>query len=144
MEELIKALQSGLVTIGIALLTTVCGVAVAYINVLKKQALAKIDQLDNEKAKELASNATEQLSQVVAAVVSSIEQEEKQEILKAMEDGEVTRDELLNLKNVAIARVKDQLLPDTWKVLQDTYKDAEGFIGDLVSAYVLQLKQSNK
>lgn len=144
MDELMNALQTGLVTIGVAALTALCGVAVAYINVLKQKALANIDKIEDEKAKSIASVATEQLSQVVAAVVSSIEQEEKQEILKAIEDGKVTRDELVNLKTVAIQRVKDQLLPDTWQVIQDTYKDANSYIADLVSQYVLQLKQSNK
>lgn len=144
MEELMNALQTGLVTIGVAALTALCGVAVAYINVLKQKALANIDKIEDEKAKSIASAATEQLSQVVATVVSSIEQEEKQEILKAIEDGKVTRDELVNLKTVAIQRVKDQLLPDTWQIIQDTYKDANSYIADLVSQYVLQLKQSNK
>ena len=96
----------------------------------------------NEEARKALSEAVNRVEDIVCTVVTSIEQEEKQEILKAMEDGKVNREELLNLKSVAVNRVKEQLLPDTVKLLEDSFGDITSYISQKVSQQVFAIKQN--
>lgn len=144
MNEIQSALSTLLQTVTVAVITAVGAITVAYIGILKKQALAKIETLQDENAKKALSNAVNSVDEIITTVVTSIEQEEKQEVLKAMEDGKVTRDELTKLKDVAVDRVKQQLLPDTVKLLEQSFGDLSAYISQKVSEQVFNLKQQNK
>lgn len=144
MNEIQSALSTLLQTVTVAVITAVGAITVAYIGILKKQALAKIETLQDENAKKALSNAVNSVDTIITTVVTSIEQEEKQEVLKAMEDGKVTRDELTKLKDVAVDRVKQQLLPDTVKLLENSFGDLSAYISQKVSEQVFNLKQQNK
>lgn len=140
MAEITSALQSLVVTVVIALIGLVATSLVTYIGVLKKKAVAAIESIDNETFQNALKSATDKASELVVNVVTSIEQEEKQEILKAMEDGTVDRDELLNLKHIAVERITSQLGAESIKILETAFGDISAYIGDLVSKQVYTLK----
>lgn len=144
MEQLSGAVVQALATILVALVGLVSAVAVSYLNVLKQKAVESISKMENENARTLLNDAIDKVTTLVSTVVMSIEQEEKQEILRASEDGKVDRDELFKLKDVAVKRVQEQLVPETRNILEDGIGDVSEFIADLVSQQVLLIKNKNK
>lgn len=144
MEQLSGAVVQALATVLVALVGLVSAVAVSYLNVLKQKAVESISKMENENARTLLNDAIDKVTTLVSTVVMSIEQEEKQEILRAAEDGKVDRDELFKLKDVAVKRVEEQLVPETRNILQEGIGDVSKFIADLVSQQVLLIKSQNK
>lgn len=142
MTEIQQALQALLTTVGVAVLSALAVILVQGVNLAKEWACEKIAGIADENARKVVNDAIFRVSEIVSAVVTSIEQEEKQEILKAMEDGNVSRDELVALKDVAITRVKSQLLPETMELLEETFGDATEYISDKVSQQVFALKNT--
>ncbi len=140
--QVVPALQQAFVTILLAFITLCAALGVSLINVLKEKALESISQIKNEESRKLLADATNKALDVVSSVVMSIEQEEKQEILKAIEDGKLTRDELFKLKEVAYDRVERQLLPETREILKENVGDLTQYLMDLISQQVLLLKKS--
>lgn len=141
-SEVSIALQNGLTSIALAVISLVGALAVAYLNVLKNKALAQLKSIDDERARSMLEDAIKRTADVVSNVVTSIEQEEKRQLIEATSDGIISQEDVNNLKQVAIDRVKGQLLPDTLQVLQDSFNDANAYISDLVSSKVFELKQS--
>ena len=138
--EVNEALQQLLVTVILGVLSIISVTVVSYLNLLKKKVVAYIQNMSDEKARKSLEAAINKASELVTNVVTEIEQEEKQEILKAIEDGKVTRDELFKLKDIAIDKVIDLLGDETIKVLQDAFGDVTEYIANLVSTKVYDLK----
>ena len=105
MSEISVALQGALVDIVLVLISTLAVIGVACINLLRKKILANIASIEDNQMRAILQDTVNKTADLVASVVMSIEQEEKQEIIKAMEDGTMDRNELLNLKNIAVDRV---------------------------------------
>lgn len=144
MVEIQDALQTLLTTVTVAVITALGAILVSGVGLVKEWVLAKVQAVQDENARKMIESAVAQVENIVCAVVTSIEQEEKQEVLKALEDGNVTRDELTALKDVAVQRVKQQLLPDTLQLLESSFGDITSYISDKVSQQVFALKQSSK
>lgn len=142
MAEIQQALQALITTVGVAVLSALAVILVQGVNLAKEWACEKIAGIADDNARKVVNDAIFRVSEIVSAVVTSIEQEEKQEILKAIEDGNVSRDELVALKNVAITRVKSQLLPETMELLEETFGDVTEYISDKVSQQVFALKNT--
>ena len=138
--EVNEALQQLLVTVILGVLSIISVTVVSYLNLLKKKVVAYIQNMSDEKARKSLEAAINKASELVTNVVTALEQEEKQEILKAIEDGKVTRDELFKLKDIAIDKVIDLLGDETIKVLQDAFGDVTEYIANLVSCKVYDLK----
>ena len=138
--EVNEALQQLLVTVILGVLSVISVTIVSYLNILKKKAVAYIQNIGDEKAKKSLEAATNKAYELVTNVVTALEQEEKQEILKAIEDGKVTRDELFKLKDIAIDKVIELLGEESVKVLDDAFGDATEYIANLVSTKVYDLK----
>lgn len=138
--EVNEALQQLLVTVILGVLSVISVTIVSYLNILKKKAVAYIQNMGDERAKKSLEAAINKASELVTNVVTALEQEEKQEILKAIEDGKVTRDELFKLKDIAIDKVIELLGDETVKVLQDAFGDVTEYIANLVSTKVYDLK----
>lgn len=141
-QDLQTILNPVLTTIITAVITAVGGIIVAYVGVLKNRAIESLQAVKDEHARKALEAAINKTDEIIKAVVTSIEQEEKQEILKAMEDGKVTRDELVKLRDVAVARVQNQLVPETYNLLSDAFGDLSAYLSQKVSQQVFQLKQS--
>lgn len=127
-----------------AAVTALAAVGIAYINALRKKALEHISNMQDEKASRLLQDAVNSVHQLVTTIVTSIEQEEKPEILKAIEDGKITKDELRDLKKIAIGRVQGQLNQEYRKILDETFGNLSEYISDLVSQAVFELKLAEK
>lgn len=138
--EVNEALQQLLVTVILGVLSVISVTIVSYLNILKKKAVAYIQNIADEKAKKSLEAATNKAYELVTNVVTALEQEEKQDILKAIEDGKVTRDELFKLKDIAIDKVIELLGEESVKVLDDAFGDATEYIANLVSTKVYDLK----
>lgn len=138
--EVNEALQQLLVTVILGVLSVISVTIVSYLNILKKKAVAYIQNMGDERAKKSLEAAINKASELVTNVVTALEQEEKQEILKAIEDGKVTRDELFKLKDLAIDKVIELLGEEAVKVLDDAFGDATEYIANLVSTKVYDLK----
>lgn len=137
-------IQPAMISLVGAAVTALAAVGVAYINALRKKALKHIENMQDEKASKLLQDATNSVFQIVTTVVTSLEQEEKPEILKAIEDGKVTSDELKDLKKIAIGRVQGQLSQEYRKILDETFGNLSEYISDLVSQAVFELKLAEK
>ena len=138
--EVNEALQQLLVTVILGVLSVISVTIVSYLNILKKKAVAYIQNIGDEKAKKSLEAATNKAYELVTNVVTALEQEEKQEILKSIEDGKVTRDELFKLKDIAIDKVIELLGEESVKVLDDAFGDATEYIANLVSTKVYDLQ----
>ena len=138
--EVNEALQQLLVTVILGVLSVISVTIVSYLNVLKKKAVAYIQNIGDEKAKKSLEAAINKAHELVINIVTSLEQEEKQEILKAIEDGKVTRDELFKLKDIAIDKVLESLGDETVEVLDNAFGDSAEYIANLVSTKVYDLK----
>lgn len=141
-QDLQTILTPVLTTIITAVITAVGGIIVAYVGVLKNRAIESLQAVKDEQARKALEAAINKTDEIIQAVVTSIEQEEKQEILKAMEDGKVTRDELVKLRDVAVARVQNQLVPETYNLLSDAFGDLSAYLSQKVSQQVFQLKKA--
>lgn len=140
--ELTQAIQSCITTIVIAIIGLAGTAAVAYLNVLKQKALTAIQGMEDSKLKQSLDDAVSKAADLVESVVTSLEQEEKQEILEAMADGKVTKDELYKLKDKAVSKVTSQLGAGSVKILEEAFGNITEYIGDLVSKQVYTLKNS--
>lgn len=100
----------------------------------------KIDALDDEQKAEAFNKAIEYLNRLVEMVVESIEQETASEIRKQIANGEATREDLCELKDVAISFIEAQLTEKLKKILESNIPDLNAYIGDLVSQAVYSVK----
>ena len=100
----------------------------------------KIDALDDEQKAEAFNKAIEYLNRLVEMVVESIEQETASEIRKQIANGEATREDLCELKDVAISFIEAQLTEKLKKILEANIPDLNAYIGDLVSQAVYSVK----
>lgn len=142
MVEIQDALQTLLTTVSVAVVGALGAIIVAGVGIAKQWAIAKLEGIQDENARKSLNDAITKVSEIVSTVVTSIEQEEKQEILKALEDGKVERDELTGLKDVAVIRVKEQLLPETLDLLENSFGDFTQYVADKVSEQVFNLKNT--
>lgn len=140
MVEVTDAIQNALVTIAVAFISGLSVVAIAYLKVLRDKALAAVNQINNNTTSQILNEAINKAYMLVSSVVTSLEQEEKQAILDAIADGEVTKDELNKLKSIAIDKVVNQLGTESVNILADAFGDITEYIGDLVSSKVFELK----
>ena len=100
----------------------------------------KIEALDDEKKVEAFNKAVEYLNRLVEVIVESIEQETASEIRKQIANGEATREDLCELKDVAISFVEAQLSDSVRKILESNIPDLDTYIADLVSQAVYCIK----
>lgn len=100
----------------------------------------KIEALDDEKKVEAFNKAVEYLNKLVEMVVESIEQELASEIRKKIANGEATRDDLCELKDMAISFIEAQLSEKMKKILESNIPDLQAYISDLVSQSVYCVK----
>ena len=145
LQELMTALQTAAITAAIAAITALSAVFIAWVNALKNKALKSIQNMEEDHKQTQLDKANEQLDRLTTTVVMSIEQEEKQELLKMVEDNRIDEEELRKLREMAVNRIIDQLSPDAKEILEANHGDINTYTSDLVSRKVLELKLlSNK
>lgn len=140
MNQIATAFGAMLTDIVLAIIAFLGALAISYIGVLKQKGLAAIQSVKSDETRKFVVDTIVRASDLVTTVVTSIEQEEKPEIVKALADGKVTRDELCKLKEVAVTRVMNGLSDQAIKVVEDTYGDAVEWVTNKVSQEVFNLK----
>ena len=100
----------------------------------------KISALDDEKKTALFNKAIEYLNDIIDSIVTSLEQEVASEIRKKIANGEATREDLCELKNIAINYVQKQLDDATKTILEKKIPDLNAYISDLISKKVYEIK----
>ena len=142
--EITAAVSQVLTSICVAILTFLGAICVSLIGIAKQKLAASIESIKDENARKCLNNAVERVTSLVTTVVTSIEQEEKPEIVKALADGKIERDELLDLKQIAVERVRDNISEDIVDIIEETYSDFNDYVSELVSQSVYQLKHPTK
>ena len=100
----------------------------------------KIELLDDEKKIKAFNKAIEYLNELVEVIVESIEQETASEIRKQIAEGKATREDLCELRNIAVSFVESQLTDGIRKILESNIPDLHTYITDLVSQAVYDVK----
>ena len=143
-SSVLEALQKGGTTILIALISALAIVAVSYINKLSQQVKAKIDATQSERESALINSAIDRVTYLAQNTVLCIEQELVGDIKQAISEGTMDRTALLALKDKAVDNVVSQLTPEIINALSTQTTDIEGYIADLVSAQVYEIRNSNE
>ena len=103
---------------------------------------AKIDNIKEVTMQNRIKSAFNYLQGLVEVTVTSLQQTLADDIKESIAnaDGHYTRDDLLALKDVALATVKSQLKTTTINILTTAYENIDGLIVDLIETQVHQLK----
>lgn len=130
----------------VTLVTGILGVLAAFLIGLVKKGFAwidaKINNVKNETAKTEFFRASSILQDTVSNVVTSLQQTIGDEIKKSLanNDGKYTRDDLLNLKNVAFMEITNQLSSGVMEILNGVYDDVDDVINSMIETKVHELK----
>ena len=103
---------------------------------------AKIDNIKEITMQNKLKSATNYLKNLVEVTVTSLQQtlgdNIRESIAKA--DGNYTREDLLALKDTALATIKSQIKTSVLDVLTTSYENLDSLIGDMIETQVHQLK----
>lgn len=106
----------------------------------------KIELLKDEKSRKRLADYTERLHDIVQMTITSLQQTLGDDIRESLanNDGQYTREDLLNLKDIALASIKTQLTAAAYQALSEAYTDLDGLIGDMIELYLRNLKKSEE
>ena len=103
---------------------------------------AKIDNIKEITMQNRLKSATNYLKNLVEVTVTSLQQtlgdNIRESIAKA--DGNYTREDLLALKDAALATIKSQLKNSVVEILTASYENIDDLIADMIETQVHQLK----
>ena len=143
-EPVIEILKQTLMTVLIGVVSLLGAYAIYYLNKLKVKLEAEAQNINDENVRKLAENAIKRISEIVTTVVGSIQQELVDDIKLGIEQGTHTREELLELKDMAIQNIMNQITPEIAEAATTQIQDINQYIADLVSAAVLALRIEEK
>ena len=103
---------------------------------------AKVDKINDDKAKDTLKLAISSLDTIVNTTVTSLQQSLGDDIKKSLQDGDgkYTREDLLALKDQALETINHQLTDSAKEALSSVYSDLNSYIGDLIDSKVRELK----
>lgn len=140
----INQINELLVTLMTSLIAVAGAFAISYLNKLKDKAVEQTNGIKDENSKKLAQDAIDRINTLVFTTVTYIQQELVGEIKKSIQDddGVFTKEDLYKLKDRAIEIVQSQIQPSVAEAAKSQIADLNGYIANLVSQYVYQLKQT--
>lgn len=138
------ALQDFTVTVVTGVLAVLGGFLVALAKKGFNWVSSKIDLISDEKAQNALNNALSNLENIVVTTVTSLQQTLGDTIKESLKTGEggYTQEDLMELKSIAIERVKAQLTESAKTSLSTAYNDLESFISEMIEKAVRDLKNS--
>lgn len=141
-EQVTPVLQDFVVTLLAGALAVASGFIIALVKKGFNWLDAKIDRIGDDKAQAALSTATDNLERITLRTVTSLQQTVVKEIKEsiAANDGQYTRQDLLNLTDQALASIKAQLTDATKEALSTAYSDLDSYIRDLIQTTVYELK----
>lgn len=143
-SEIQPALQDFTVTVVTGVLAVLGGFLVALAKKGFNWVSSKIDLISDEKAQNALNNALSNLENIVVTTVTSLQQTLGDTIKESLKtgEGEYTQEDLMELKSIAIERVKAQLTESAKTALSTAYNDLESFISEMIEKAVRDLKNS--
>lgn len=134
-------IKTQLLELGVTVILAVISLAGVYLTVYVNKA---IKNLQERTKADILYNTLSGLDDLVKTTVTSIEQTLAEELRKAVKDGKVSREELIQLGDVALKRVLDKLGESSLEVLNGTFDDVQGLIKDKIEEAVWNLKQEQE
>ena len=143
-SEIQPALQDFTVTVVTGVLAVLGGFLVALAKKGFNWVSSKIDRVSDEKVQNAVNNALSNLENIVVTTVTSLQQTLGDTIKESLKTGEggYTQEDLMELKSIAIERVKAQLTESAKTALSTAYNDLESFISEMIEKAVRDLKNS--
>jgi hypothetical protein len=143
MENLNIQFQNSLVTILGLLLSLATAYAVVYlskaIGLAKQKALA----IQGDSERKLINDALDRVQKLLNTNIVAVEETIKGDMVKAVADGNISKDELNNLSIDVINKVKNQLGDGTVELLNNTLGDFDGYLEAKLEAELKKVKIEN-
>lgn len=135
-EQVINLLQ---IIIGGAI-SVACVYTTAFISQQIEVAKEKVKSIQDENARKIVDNALTKIDDVISTNIISAENTLKPQILSAISDGKVEKEELNSLAISVKENVLNQLSDGTLKAINGTIADINGYVENRIESVLADLK----
>lgn len=135
-ESLIQLLS---ILIGGAL-TVVTAYVCVFVQKATQKAKLEIAKIEDENAQVIFSNALEKTTTLINTNIVAMENTLKKELIVAIEDGKIEKDELRQLSTAVKDNVLNQLTDDTLNVLNGGIKDINQYLEMKIEEELAKIK----
>lgn len=126
------------------LVTILSPLALAFFGAYKanihKYFQAKIDTIDDDRLRKVATDTLDRVDKIATNVITNIDVNMKPAIIEDIKKGSMTRDDLVNLKSIAKDNILKQMTKDSRIALGDTVGDMNSYLETLIEAKLAELK----
>nr|DAE30025.1 MAG TPA: hypothetical protein [virus sp. ctE0n6] len=137
-------LQESLIQLLSILIGGALTVVTAYVGVFVQKATQKakleIAKIEDENAQVIFSNALEKTTTLINTNIVAMENTLKKELIVAIEDGKIEKDELRQLSTAVKDNVLNQLTDDTLNVLNGGIKDINQYLEMKIEEELAKIK----
>lgn len=137
-------LQESLIQLLSILIGGALTVVTAYVGVFVQKATQKakleIAKIEDENAQVIFSNALEKTTTLINTNIVAMENTLKKELIVAIEDGKIEKDELKQLSTAVKDNVLNQLTDDTLNVLNGGIKDINQYLEMKIEEELAKIK----
>lgn len=123
------------------LVTVVMGLLVLLFAWVKKYLVEKISLIQGEQERQIATNALSRADNIAELIVKKIQQTFVADTKKAAEDGKLSADEIMAIKDKTASELATLINPQLRYDLKATVGDVDLYLKNLVEAKVLDLKK---
>lgn len=137
-------LQESLIQLLSILIGGALTVVTAYVGVFVQKATQKakleIAKIEDENAQVIFSNALQKTTTLINTNIVAMENTLKKELIAAIEDGKIEKDELRQLSTAVKDNVLNQLTDDTLNVLNGGIKDINQYLEMKIEEELAKIK----
>ncbi|WP_133014890.1 hypothetical protein [Clostridium cuniculi] len=137
-------LQESLIQLLSILIGGALTVVTAYVGVFVQKATQKakleIAKIEDENSQVIFSNALEKTTTLINTNIVAMENTLKKELIAAIEDGKIEKDELKQLSTAVKDNVLNQLTDDTLNVLNGGIKDINQYLEMKIEEELAKIK----
>ena len=137
-------LQESLIQLLSILIGGALTVVTAYVGVFVQKATQKakleIAKIEDENAQVIFSNALQKTTALINTNIVAMENTLKKELIAAIEDGKIEKDELKQLSTAVKDNVLNQLTDDTLNVLNGGIKDINQYLEMKIEEELAKIK----
>lgn len=137
MQEILVNLLATVIVGALALLSAI---AIKYLNKTVKKAEVEIQSIKDEDTRQLFTSSLNTLNKLIETNVVSVEDTLKQEILKASEDGKLSKDDGVRLKNVVVDNIYNQIKKETLDAIKSQIVDVDSYIENKIETTLSEIK----
>ena len=136
LNHLIGTIINGVFLIGGVYVTYLINKAVKY---LKK----KTEMLDNEDDIKLLNSAIDGVDNLIKTNIVAVENTLKPQLIKAIEDGKLDKEDLKDLSKTVKENTLNQLTDNTLEVLNYGIKDVDNYVETRIEKLLAEMKDSD-